>query len=127
MDDQLYTVIARILSGEASEQEQLGLKDWLTADPERIAAYEEIRQLWEQADDLVAGTRFDTSAAWQKVAARAGIIPRKRNTHAFIPAWAKISFAAAATIMGIFLYLYVYTAKTIRVAALQDNLEISLP
>jgi transmembrane sensor len=67
--DEVARAIVRVLSGDLPEREEIELRQWLDADPERRQLFAEMRGIWEEAG---AGTpRWDTgSLAFRIITAR---------------------------------------------------------
>ena len=96
MNEALYDLIARVLSGEATAQEAAALHRQCAADINVKKAFEASEQVWNTG---MAFPNYDVDAAWQKVSARLAVAaPPARRTIAF-PAWTR--WAAAATVIGL--------------------------
>jgi ferric-dicitrate binding protein FerR (iron transport regulator) len=97
MNEALYDLIARVLSGEATAQEAAALRQQCAADVNVQKAFEAGERVWNT--DL-AFPHYNTEAAWQKVSARLALAapPAQRRTLAF-PTWTR--WAAAATVIGL--------------------------
>ncbi len=128
MNEQIDMIIAKKLSGEASEEDMRALNDWLAADGENKAEYDQVTQLWNDADTLLKGTDFDSTAAWSKVSARTVAVPPAKRSIVF-PAWGKYAIAAAALLLlGIFLFKpYAGGERLEMVIADAGNKEVVLP
>ncbi|RYD59394.1 MAG: DUF4974 domain-containing protein [Sphingobacteriales bacterium] len=137
MSEQIYITIAKTLSGEATDAEKKELQAWLAADEANAAEYEELTGVWRQTDEVLQQPAFNTSAAWERVAARTVDIPaqqehlkkepRQTKTIAF-PSWAKLSLAAAAAVLiGLFVFKQVSGPDMIVAMAENGNKEVVLP
>ena len=93
-----YEIIARFLSGEATEQERLELDEWTLASDENMQIFEQMQDVWMQT----APVEFEpnTEKALKRVSEKVGhkktiLRPSKR--------WMQIA-AVAAVLIGIGLY-----------------------
>jgi anti-sigma factor RsiW len=97
----VWPVIDRHLSGEASEHEIEVVRAWLAADPARADLVAELRRVRELGRDRPPAR--GTNAAWGAVARAVGITsPRGRTTRVTIgraPAADRSSWIAAAAIV----------------------------
>jgi transmembrane sensor len=72
-EDELASAIVRVLSGDLPEREEIELRHWLDADPERRRVFAEMRAVWDEAGTVHGG--WDTTTLRKRiVAAREGII-----------------------------------------------------
>lgn len=129
MNEQIDMIIAKKLSGEASEEDMHILEEWLAADEGNKAEYAQIAQLWNDTDVLLKDTNFDTEAAWNKVSAQTIAVPEVRKRTIAFPAWGKYAIAAAAILLlGVFL-LKPFTNNGGMEVAIADagNKEVVLP
>lgn len=127
MDEQAYNNIAKKFSGEASEEELKMLQDWLAEDPKNKASYEDLEILWNKSDKILHSPSFNTGNAWEKVSGKLQLEQPGKRTIIFAP-WIRYSVAAAAVLLiGVFAINNFFGNKTITIAAVDDNLEISLP
>jgi transmembrane sensor len=137
MSEQIYITIAKTLSGEATDAEKKELQNWLAADDAHVAEYEELTGFWQKTDEMLQQPVFNTTTAWDKVAAKTVNVPvqrqeikeepRQTKTIAF-PSWAKMSVAAAAAILiGLFVFRQVSGPDMIVAKAEKGNKEVVLP
>jgi transmembrane sensor len=129
MDDQIYIIVAKVLDGEASQEERQELDTWLSADPKNRAAYEDMKAVWHQSDLLFQTPVFDAAAAWSKVSPvieqTKPVTPKGRVIS--FPAWASYSMAAAAVLLiGLFIFRQ-WNGQEITIAALDGDKHIILP
>lgn len=110
MDEQMYMIMARVLSREATTEEQQALRLWMDEADDNRMAFEEMSRLWTDAGEVLNRPHFDTAAAWAKVEARIalpaaeGPAPAPRKV-AFFPSWLRNSIGiAAALLLGLFVY-----------------------
>lgn len=66
MSDEMYNLLAKYFSGQATTEEQLTVKNWTNASKENRNEFETAKRLWQEADNAETLT-YDTEAAWQKV------------------------------------------------------------
>lgn len=66
MSDEMYSLLAKYFSGQATTEEQLTVKNWINASEENRNEFETAKRLWQEADKAETLT-YDTEAAWQKV------------------------------------------------------------
>ena len=66
-DDISWTLLAKHLAGECSEEEQARIRRWREGDPTREALLEELRQVWQMTDDASSPESWDTQALWERV------------------------------------------------------------
>lgn len=130
MNEQIDIIIAKKLSGEASEEDMHILEAWLSEDDSHRVEYERIVQLWNDSDILFSTHDFDVSTAWNKVAAktvydRPATVERKTIN---LSAWMQYAIAAAAILLiGIFVVKQ-YAGHSMHVViADAGNKEITLP
>lgn len=102
-------LLIKYIVGEADEQEQQQLEDWMAADPENRKSYERIRTIWENSKMPGVTAAPDVNAAWQRFT-----VKRAAEETTEVPMtlrkggqWKKISMAAAVVLIvlsGILLY-----------------------
>lgn len=141
MEERIYTIVAKVLDGEATEAERQELDAWLAADAANEEAFGDMKRLWSHADEVVAVPAFNTEIAWQKVASRTIHIvsetpadaenpndaPAPRRTMAF-PVWARYAAAAAVVAFGVFIFRSIDGRQEFKtVVAENGNLEVVLP
>lgn len=131
MEDQIYIIIAKVLQGEASPEEQRELDVWLSADTANRGAFEEMKAKWGETDVLLEAPQFDATLAWEKVSARmqpaiTETAPKKSRTIAF-PSWLRYSSAIAAMLVIAVLVWNPFGNDMVRVAAADANKRIELP
>jgi transmembrane sensor len=128
MDDQIYIIIAKVLDGQASQEERQQLDTWLSADPKNHAAYEDMKVVWQQSDLLFQQPVFSADKAWSHVSAVIKQAPPGPKARVIsFPAWASYSMAAAAVLLiGLFVFRQ-WSAQKITVAAADGNKHVTLP
>ncbi len=100
MNEALYELIARVLSGEATAPEVVELQEQCKNNAETAEIFKAAAELWNSP--AVLSGNYNTEAAWQNVSARIAAnqqaTPPAHRTIAF-PTWARL--AAAATVIGL--------------------------
>jgi transmembrane sensor len=66
-NDDVAAAIVRVLSGDLPEREEIELRQWLDADPERRQLFHEMRAVWDEA--AAAHGEWDTSALRERILA----------------------------------------------------------
>jgi transmembrane sensor len=132
MDEKVYIIIAKELSGEATEEERRELEAWLSSDVANRKDYEAMRMLWQHSDELLAAPTFNTGAAWQKVSGQIntstnnqGEVKHKRTIS--LKGWARYGMAAAAVLLIGLLVWNPLNNDTITEIADAGNKEVILP
>jgi transmembrane sensor len=129
MEQDIDILLAKALSGALSSAEQQHFEEWLAADPANKDDYERVQALWDEADNALDHRRFDTDAAWAKVAAATGISEEPMKTVRMgIPSWLKMGIAAAVLIAGLFLYRFFDgSEEMVEILAAAQNQSFVLP
>ena len=100
MNESLYDLIARVLSGEATAEEAAALRRQCAADVHAEKAFKASEQVWNSGP--LQFPPYNVDAAWQQVAAAIATSENSRlpvrRTRAF-PTW--VRWAAAATVIGL--------------------------
>lgn len=100
---EIYSLIGRMLAGEANHKEHLLLQEWLKASDENQAVYENLRQLWHQT--TIRDQFSNADRVYQKILTKRDQFPmdgdnnsfqRRDNTH-----WLKAGVAAAVLLVGV--------------------------
>jgi transmembrane sensor len=68
VDDEL---LAKHFAGETLAEEEAEIRDWL-GDPDHVAHYDDLREVWQLAPQARPHLPVDTDAAWLKVKSRLG-------------------------------------------------------
>jgi ferric-dicitrate binding protein FerR (iron transport regulator) len=71
-EDHIVNIIVKDQRGQATAEDLALLNQWLSADPANKQEYDELVLAWQESGRLMAGQTFDTSAAWNKIAAQTG-------------------------------------------------------
>jgi transmembrane sensor len=104
-NDEVASAIVRVLSGDLPEREEIELRRWLDADPERHQLFEEIRAVWDEAGIVSsAPDSWDTRALRKRIIAsrdvnrrsakRSPPLPRLASRH-----WREVNWIKAAAVL----------------------------
>ena len=63
-------LIAKVLTDEATTQEQVDLKTWLRESPENAQYFEALKRVWEESAEAAPALDVNTDVAWAKVQKR---------------------------------------------------------
>ena len=120
-DDLLIKFLLNEIDADGQEQ----VKQWLVADDDNLAYYNQLRKIWDESEQLAPAMTVDENIAWQKFQRKIhpGLVRRARF------GWVRIA-AAVAIIIGIgFLAYWALNdrVKEMTVAAQQTPLTDILP
>ncbi len=105
---EIYTLIGRILSGEADRQDHDLLQEWLKASEENQAVYENLRQVWYQTSTHDQFSNADR--VFQKILTRRDQLPMDRDVRSLprrdYTRWLKAGVAAAVLLVGVLSFLW---------------------
>ncbi len=93
--DNIDSLIARVLAGEAEDGEQRQLQFWIAAAPENAVYFESCKQVFSSVDGLKNLHQVDTVKAWEKLNARI----EAEKTAKVIPLFKRGVFRAAASLL----------------------------
>ncbi len=105
--DDIEDLIGKVLTGEASADEQLQLSSWTEASDENKRRFDQMRLVFELAASNKVRVQFDTDAAWVKM--KEQIRKSSGRSISFFPGLTMIRMAATVAILvsaGIFAYRY---------------------
>lgn len=122
-------LLIKYIVGEADEQEQQQLEDWMAAAPENRKSYERIRTIWENSKMPGAATVPDVNAAWQRFKVNRAAVeetPEVRMTLRKGGQWKKISMAAAAVLIVLSGFLF-YWNTPVKYETLAQSEIVKLP
>lgn len=68
--DTMMDLIAKVLSGRATSDEQQQLQQWIEANPANKREFEELAIVWQESLRLTTDQSFDKAAGWSRVANR---------------------------------------------------------
>jgi len=135
--EEKVSFVTRILTGDASDEEQSSLNMWLE-DPGNKAVYDEISQIWGQAGTVKGARTVDVDSAWLRFEEEVieqepvGELPVEKQASGTLR-W--VWYAAAAVAIFAVTYLVfllpaddtIYqTAQTTREISLPDGSEVTL-
>lgn len=131
MKERLNILLAKKLSGEATNTELDELAAIMERDNSVREQVEEIQKGWNEIDELLADTSldFDTQAAWDKVSGKLNkpdnyIQPKKTIA---LPMWIKASGAIAAILVVAFIILNINSWNSTEFVAANGTKTIVLP
>lgn len=130
MDERIYNIVAKEMSGEISAEEHRELEAWIAEDNRNRQDYEEIKRLWADTDDVLLQPTVDTTAAWQKVMAATieKEKPVQKPKAMAFPAWGKYALSAAAILLvAVLVWKPFGQGEMITVVADNGNKELVLP
>lgn len=130
MNEHIYNLIAKKLSGGIAPDEELELQGWLVADPEHPAVYGEYKQLWRSADDVLKAKEFDVAAAWDKVAmqtVKRNAKPNKGRVISIAHIRQSLAAVAAVLLIGVIVYRFWGPGAMEEIIADAGNREVVLP
>ncbi|MBN1415129.1 MAG: FecR domain-containing protein [Bacteroidales bacterium] len=62
-----WDVLVKYLAGEADEQEQKKVLEWVQASPSNSAAYNELKTYWDYINNIKTMNQFDIDDGWKKL------------------------------------------------------------
>lgn len=87
------------LLGELPEEKVTEIRDWIAADPENAAYFNQFKTIWDQSKQLAAVSVADENKAWEKFRARVNeTAPVPATTRPLYRKWYR-SMAAAAVLL----------------------------
>lgn len=119
MTDEL---LIKFLLKETSEEENITVQEWLSADAENTAYFSQFEKIWKVSENLISGSKADPELAWEKFKAKtkelpikenelskqeAVVVPIRRNT-----AWLKIAAAIVLALGAWTIYSLLGTSYT---------------
>jgi len=127
MNEQIDIIIAKKLAGEASEEDARLLDEWLAADAGNKTVYEQVAKAWQRSEELLNGTGFNKSAAWDKVASRI-TAPTEVKKPRMMPLWVKYASGIAAILLvGLIIMRPGSDSGMVTMIADVGNLDVVLP
>ncbi len=127
MNEQIDIIIAKKLAGEASEEDTRLLDEWLAADAGNKTVYEQVAKAWQRSEELLNGTSFNKSAAWDKVASRIAAPPQVKKPKV-MPLWIKYASGIAAILLvGLIIMRPGADSGMVTMIADAGNLDVVLP
>lgn len=83
MNSKLNNLIARVLSGNATERDRQDLETWMSQREENRREFERARRVWEVSESLKKNSDTDVDAAWNDLQARieksGAVVPVRKN------------------------------------------------
>ncbi len=91
-------LISEFLAGEISDDEMILLKAWIDSDPENRLMFNEVNELWQEANVHTKHENYRTETAWMNISSKLGL---RKNNNKSIKILSQINFRiliAAATV-----------------------------
>lgn len=131
MEERIDILIAKKLTGEATNEELVELQDWAVQSEENGAALSEAEMMWRESDELFTQPQFNTAKGWAKVSAgmntTAPVVKAPAKRVIFSP-WIKTTIAAAAVLLvGFFIVNTFKDFGTTEILAANGDKEVVLP
>lgn len=128
MNDDMYSLLARYFSGQATTAEEVAVKAWAA---ENKTEFEEIEKLWSRSDpshpELEETIEFDTEKAWSKVKTALEIKQAPPAKVIRVPAWKKaIAIAALLVVTAGLLWFFNGQSNDRHIIADIDGQEVLL-
>ncbi len=117
-----YLLIAKVLSGEASEKESKEMDEWRNTNPDHEKTYLQASYIWEKSS--VEAEEEDAEAAWLKLGLR--VKKAKEKSTLFYMRIAAV-FLAVSVIGSIFVYLYLFPSMMEIRTAGNEIKQVELP
>lgn len=100
-------LIAKVLTGEASHEEQMDLQQWLNESDENRQYFEQMQAILSRAAQIHEVQQFDTDAAWEKVQSQLFGAPTVVKMYSQHRIWWRI---AAVFVLGIGIGLFIWNS-----------------
>ena len=101
-------LLAKLLAGEATAEEQARAAQWLDEDISRREAFADLEKIWEKSGNIAADYSADTDAAWEKVKRKMNgggtIIPLQRKPNFMYRAAAVFAFLLSVSVAAYFIF-----------------------
>jgi ferric-dicitrate binding protein FerR (iron transport regulator) len=88
------------LLGEATQDEEHDVKQWLAADPSNTAYYNQLKQVWDTSRELAAHSTVNENKAWEKFKQRIHAPVSEKKSRPVLLPWMKIA-ASVLLIIGL--------------------------
>jgi transmembrane sensor len=101
-------LLGKYLAGEASEEERLRVRNWLSADEANLLYFDHMKLIFEKAAAVSHLQEFDTDGAWMRLRASlregsSGVVPIRRSPDYSL--WYKVA-ATLIVVCGIAWFLF---------------------
>lgn len=128
MNEQIDIIIAKKLAGEASDEDVRLLDEWLAADAGNKTVYEQVAKAWQRSEELLNGSSFNKTAAWDKVASRIAVAPAEVKKGRVMPLWVKYASGIAAILLvGLIIMRPGADSGMVTMIAEAGNVDVVLP
>lgn len=103
-----WDLIAKHLSGNATNEEQDKLHDWIKLAPENEVLFKEVKAIWNASANLYAQSDFDTKKEWEKLKAKINLSePEENEVTVRRLTWPKVAAVILIVLVsGVFLRIY---------------------
>jgi ferric-dicitrate binding protein FerR (iron transport regulator) len=85
MNTEIWDIIARSLSEEASSEDTAQLDAWKASAPGNLAIWQEAEEAWNASKELPVGFTPDVDAAWEKMSAVIDATEAETETTPVVP------------------------------------------
>jgi len=130
MEERIHILIAKKLTGEATDTEIQELEQWAGQSAENDAALIEAEELWLDSDKLFTQPKFDTVRGWERVSAKmnatVNVAPAGKRV-IFSPGIKTTIAAAAILLIGFFIVNTIQDLGDTEIIASNGNKEVVLP
>lgn len=131
MHEEIYNIIARYLSNEATDTDLQLLDQWLKEDPQHALELEQVKASWQASDKVFSCfPACNMSAAWEKISNRICVTPNKENNKKTIrlsTSWYKYVAGVAAVFLIGFFAFRLFSPSDVNIVASANNQVITLP
>lgn len=129
MEERIHILIAKKLTGEASEEELHELDTFVAESNDNRTAVINIEKLWRESDDLLSGPKYNEQAAWAKISNSISDTSQTtaKNKTIALSIWKSAAMAAAVLTIGFFVIFGIYNTGQIKVVADSGDKQITLP
>lgn len=131
INDRIQELITRVLTGEATAEEQQSLQEWMAASPENAAQFATFRKTWLAANDHYIREQLksvDVNAEWNRFTQAVGGSSERKLNQSSGRSWLRIA-AAIVLILGagaVFFY-YANQSSVLTVQTAMQTKEVTLP
>jgi transmembrane sensor len=126
MNDEMYNLLARHFSGQATAEEEIAVKNWIAENEQHKLSYAELSRMWLQTGESQI-IYFDTDAAWKKVATAISPAEKEQAKVVRLFNWKKaVAIAAVLVALAGIWWIFTNTSNDLRVTADIDNQLVAL-
>lgn len=131
INDRILELITRVLTGEATAEEQQSLQEWMAASPENAAQFATFRKTWLAANDHYIREQLksvDVNAEWNRFTQAVGGSSERKLNQSSGRSWLRVA-AAIVLVLGagaVFFY-YANQSSVLTVQTAMQTKEVTLP